>query len=81
VGADLGAVAVLERGDDPAAVGVVLGVGRGDDEDVERQADLVAADLTSRSSMMLRQADLDPLGEVRQLVEAEDAAVGPRDQP
>ena len=39
VGADLGAEAVLERRDDAAAVGVVLGVGAGDDVEVERQAD------------------------------------------
>jgi hypothetical protein len=37
VGADLGAEPVLERGDDPAAVGVVLGVGAGDQQQVERQ--------------------------------------------
>ena len=35
VGADLGAEPVLQGGDDPAAVRVVLGVGAGDDEDVE----------------------------------------------
>ena len=45
VGADLGAEPVLERGDDAAAVGVVLGVGAGDDEHVERQPQHVAADL------------------------------------
>jgi len=35
VGADLGADAVFERGDDFAAGGVVLGVGGEDDGDVE----------------------------------------------
>ena len=37
VGAHLGAEAVLERGDDPPAVGVVLGVGAGDEQQVQRQ--------------------------------------------
>ena len=80
VGADLGAVAVLERRDDAAAVGVVLRVGGGDDEDVERQADAVAADLDVALFHDVEEADLDALGEVGQLVDAEDAAVGARDQ-
>ena len=42
---DLRPEAVLERRDDPAAARVVLGVGAGDDEQVERQADREAADL------------------------------------
>ena len=37
VRADLRSVPVLERRDDPAAAGVVLGVGARDDQDVERQ--------------------------------------------
>ena len=39
VGADLGADAVLERCDDLAARGVVLGVGGEDDGDVELEAE------------------------------------------
>ena len=35
VRAHLGAEAVLERGDDPPAVGVVLGVGAGDEQQVQ----------------------------------------------
>ena len=77
---DLGAVAVFERGDDAPAVGVVLGVGRGDDEDVQVEADLVAADLDVALLHDVEQADLDAFGEVRQLVDREDAAVGPRHQ-
>ena len=45
VGADFGADAVFERGDDFAAGGVVLGVGGEDDGDVELEADGVAFDL------------------------------------
>src|SRR3954470_10064196 len=45
VRADLGAEAVLERGDDATAVGVVLGVGARHDESVERKPQHVATDL------------------------------------
>ena len=76
VRADLGAEAVLQRRDQPAAVRVVLGVGRGDEQDVEREADLVAADLDVALLEHVQQADLDALGEVGQLVDGEDAAVG-----
>ena len=81
VGADLGAEAVLERGDDPAAVGVVLGVGAGHDEDVERQPQDVAADLDVALLHHVEHRDLDPLGEVGQLVDGHDAAVAARDEP
>jgi len=81
VRADLGAEAVLERRDDPAAVGVVLGVGAGHDVHVDRQANLVAADLDVALFHDVEQADLDALGQVRQLVDREDAAVGPRHEP
>ena len=80
VRADLRAEAVLERRDDAAAVGVVLRVGAGDHVEVERQPDLVAADLDVALLHDVEQADLDALGQVGQLVDAEDAAVGARDQ-
>ena len=81
VRADLGAEAVLERGDDAAAVGVVLGVGARDDEHVERQPQHVAADLDVALLHHVEHRDLDPLGEVGQLVDRDDAAVAARDQP
>ena len=80
VGADLGAEAVLERGDDAAAVGVVLGVGARHDEDVERQPQDVAADLDVALLHHVEHRDLDALGEVGQLVDRHDAAVAARDQ-
>jgi hypothetical protein len=64
VGADLGAEAVLERRDDPAAVGVVLGVRGRDEQQVERQAQRVAADLDVALLQHVEQRDLDALGEV-----------------
>ena len=78
VGADLAAEAVLQRRDDAAAVRVVLGVGRRHEQHVERQPDLVAADLHVALLEHVEQADLDALGEVGQLVDGEDAAVRPR---
>ena len=81
VGADLGAVAVLERGDDAAAVGVVLRVGAGHDVDVERQTDAIAADLNVALLHDVQQADLDTLRQVRQLVDGEDAAVAAGHEP
>ena len=81
VGADLGAEAVLQGGDDPTAVGVVLGVGRGHQHDVEGQADPVAADLHVPLLEHVEQADLDALGQVGQLVDGEDAPVEPGHQP
>src|SRR6476469_2803480 len=78
VRADLGAEAVLERGDDAAAVRVVLRVGGRDEEQVERQPQRVAADLDVALLEHVEERDLDALGEVGQLVEAEDPAVGPR---
>ena len=73
VGADLGAVAVLERGDDSAPVGVVLGVGGGDDEHIEGQAHLVAANLDVAFLEQVQQPHLDALGQVGQFVDGEDA--------
>ncbi len=78
--ADLGAEPVLERRDDAAAVGVVLGVGAGDDEHVERQPQRVAAHLDVALLHHVEHRHLDALGEVGQLVDGDDAAVRPWDQ-
>jgi len=76
VGADLRAETVLQRRDDAAPVGVVLGVRAGHEHDVERQPQRVAADPDVALLQDVQQRYLDALGEVRQLVQAEDAAVG-----
>ena len=81
VGPDLGPEAVLERRDDPPARGVVLRVGDGDDVQVEREPDREAADLDVALFEDVEQADLDALGQVGQLVDRDDAAIGARDQP
>ena len=81
VRADLRADAILQRRDDLAARGVVLGVGAEDQQHVERQPDRIALDLDVPFLEDVEQADLDLAGEIRQLVDREDAAVRPRQQP
>ena len=81
VGADLGAEAVLQGRDYPASARVVLGVRRGHEHYVERQPDLVAADLHVSLLEDVEEADLDPLGQVGQFVDGKDPAVGPWHQP
>src|SRR5439155_477637 len=76
VRADLRAEAVLERRDDAPAVGVVLGVRARNHVEVERQAHLVAPDLDVALLHDVEQPHLDPFGEVGQLIDREDAAVG-----
>ena len=66
----------MRGGDDAAAIGVVLGVGGGNDEHIQRQTDAVALDLHIAFFHEVEQADLNTLGEVGQLVDAKDAAVG-----
>ena len=80
VRADLGAEPVLERRDDAAAVGVVLGVGAGHHEGVQRQPQHVAADLDVALLHHVEHRDLDPLGEVGQLVDRDDSPVGAGNQ-
>ena len=77
---DLGAEAVLQRGDDAPAVGVVLGVGAGDDDHVQRQPQRVAADLDVALLHDVQHRHLNALGKVGQLVDRHDAAVRPRDE-
>src|SRR6266576_2393315 len=80
VRADLRPETVLKRRDDAPAVRVILGIGAGDDVDVDRQAQLEAAHLHVALLDQVQQADLDPLGEVGQLVDGEDAAIRARDE-
>src|SRR5581483_2450270 len=80
VRADLRAKAVLERRDDASAVRVVLGIGRRDEEDVERQPHLVAADLDVALLEQVQQTDLDAFCEVGKLVDGKYAAVRPWDE-
>src|SRR6184192_1316344 len=76
VGADLCAEAVLKRRDDAPSVRVVLRVRAGDDVNVNRQAELEAANLHVAFLDEVQQSDLDPFSEVWEFVDGEDAAVG-----
>ncbi len=79
VGEDLRGDPVAQRGDDRAAVGVVLRVGGKGEQHVERQAHGEAADLEIALLEQVEQADLNARRKVGQLVDREDAAVGARD--
>ena len=80
VRSDLGADAILERRDDLAARGVVLGIGGEEHHHVERQPHRVALDLDVAFLQDVEQADLDLAGQVGQFVDREDAAIGARQQ-
>jgi hypothetical protein len=76
----LGPETVLERRDDPTAARVVLRVRRRDDVEIQGQPDREAANLDVPLFEDVEQADLDPLGEVGELVDREDPPVRSRDQ-
>ncbi len=71
---------VLQRRDDAPARRVVLGVRACDHEQVKRKSHAVSADLHVLLFHDVEQPDLDALGEVGQFVDAEDSAVGPRQE-
>jgi len=78
--ADLGADAVFEGCDDFAAGGVVLGVGAEDEGEVELEPDGIALNLDVAFLHDVKERDLDFAGEVGELVDGEDAAVGAGEQ-
>ena len=78
--ANFAAHAVLERRDDFAASGVVLGIGGEDQQHVQRQANGVALNLHVAFLHDIEKAHLDFAGEIGQFVDGEDAAVGARKQ-
>src|SRR5206468_13090306 len=80
MGADLAADAVFEWGDDLAAGGVVLWVGGEDDGDVEGEADGITLNLHVALLHDVEESDLDFAGEVGDLVDREDAAIGAGEQ-
>ena len=75
--AHLGSEAVFERSDDASPVGIVLRIGAGDQEDIQGQPDAVAPDLDILFFHQVEKTDLNPFGQVRQLVNRKNAAVGP----
>src|ERR1035437_3562435 len=73
----LGSEAVFQRGDNASPVGIVLRIGTGDHEDIQGQPDPVAPDLNITLLHQVEEADLNPFGQVRKLVNGKDTAVGP----
>ena len=76
-----GADPVLQRRDDLAARGVVLGIGGEGQEHVQRQAYRIAFDLNVALLHDVEEADLHLPAQVRQLVDGKDPPVGPGQQP
>src|SRR5205085_11702594 len=77
---DLGADAIFERRDDLAARRVIFGVGRKDEQHIERQAYGITLNLYVAFLHDVEQTDLHFAGEVWQFVDGEDAAIGARQQ-
>src|SRR5579875_2171407 len=80
MGANLRAEAVLERCNDATAVGVIFGIRAGDEKNVQRQPEGIPAYLDVSLFENIEQSDLDPLGEIGQFIDGENAAVEPRHQ-
>src|SRR6267142_178625 len=78
--ANFGADAVFERRNDFAAGGVVLGIGGEDEEHVERKAERIALNLDVAFLHDVEEADLNFSGEIGELVDGEDAAIGTGEQ-
>ena len=77
---DFGTDAVLERGDDLPAGGVVLGIRAEHQQHVEAEPDRVALDLDVALLKDVEQADLHLARQIGQLVDGEHAAVRARQQ-
>ena len=77
---DLCADPILQWRDDLSACSVVLGVGRKDKHHIKRQSDRVTLNLHIAFLHDVEEAHLNLAGEIRKLVDREDAAVGARQQ-
>src|SRR5258705_518404 len=78
VGRDLRSDPVLERRDDLAARRVVFGIRGEDERDVQVQANGIAFDLDVAFLHDVEEPHLNLARQVRQLVDREDATIGPR---
>src|SRR6266851_2439167 len=78
VRANLGTDAVFQRSDDFSARGVIFWIGGEDEEHVEREAQGIALNLNVAFLHDVEEADLNFSGEVGQLIDGEDAAIGSR---
>ena len=74
--ANFRAEAVLERSDNFAASGVILGIGGEDQQDIERKAQRVTFNLNVAFLHDVEQSDLDFTGEVGKFVDGKNTAIG-----
>jgi len=80
MGANLGADAVFQRRDDFSARGVILGIGGENEENIERKAQGIALNLNVAFLHDVEEADLNFSGEVGELIDGKDAAIGAREE-
>src|ERR1700687_18953 len=78
MGPNLCADAVFQRSDDFSARGVILGIGGENEEHVEREAQGIALNLDVALLHDVEEADLNFSGEVGELIDGKDAAIGSR---
>ena len=78
---DLGADAILQRRDDLAARRVVFRVRRKHQHHIQRQAHRITLNLHVAFLHDVEESNLDLAGEIGQLVDGKDAAIGARQQP
>ena len=81
VSRDLGADAVFQRRNDLSARRVVFRVGGKDQHHIQRQPDRITLNLHVAFLHDVEESDLNLAGEIRQLVDREDAAISARQQP
>src|ERR1700687_3238249 len=80
MGPDLGADAVFQRSDDFSARGVILGIGGENEENIEREAQGITLNLNVAFLHDVEEPDLNFSGEVGELIDSKDAAIGTREK-
>ena len=80
MGANLRTETILQWRNEPTAVCVVVGVGRREQQHIERKPKFEATDLHVALFKNVQQTDLDAFGKVGKFVNGENAAVGAGDE-
>ena len=75
MGANDAADAVLQRRDDPPAIGVILGIGAEDQADIQIQTNGIAANLHIALFQHIEQPHLNPRRQIRQLIDREKPTI------
>ena len=74
--ADDGTDPIFQRRDDPAAIGVILGIRRENHAQIQVQADRIAADLDVAFFQDVEEADLNFGREVGEFVDTKNPSIG-----